>query len=440
MQRPGSASRLEAAPTGVPQLPESPGGHAALAARLRQRARRLGFAAIGWLQARRLHRLQQLLQALGEQGRYPAFCEKDPALRCDPERWLAGARTIIVAALPYQPPLPVAGDRPMSARGCSGGPSVRLAAYALTPDYHRQLARRLAALARWLARAGGLDPERDFRIFVDTGPPVERELLRLCGAGWVGKNTCAYVPGAGSWVLLGVVVTTLELPDAVVPDAAPPTPPDACRDCDRCVRACPVDALAPYRLDPGACIAQATQLRGPLPDNQRAALGGWVFGCDICQVVCPENWPERAPLAYFGPGRLRPLGGLSPRMPLAAILQLDGPSFQRQFGPTAASWRGKNVLQRNAAYAARRWVRHDAEGQELAARLANLAREHPSPTVRDACGWALGTQPQAGPNVPDGPIRDGPPTGSLPHPRRPAPCRTPPCAGPSPPAAGRPDH
>lgn len=270
---------------------------------------------------------------------------------------------------------------------------MRLAAYALAPDYHRQLEHRLAVLARWLARAGGLDPKRDFRIFVDTGPPVERELLRLCGAGWVGKNTCAYVPGAGSWVLLGVVVTTLELPDAVLPDTAPPAPPDACRDCDRCVRACPVGALTPYRLDPGACIAQATQLRGPLPDNQRAALGGWVFGCDICQVVCPENSPERAPLAYWGHGRLRPLGGLSARMPLLAILQLDGRSFQRQFGPTAASWRGKNVLQRNAAYAARRWVRHDPEGQELAARLASLAREHPSPAVRDACCWALVARP-----------------------------------------------
>lgn len=376
---------LGADPSAGPSAPPPDG--TALAAALRRQARRLGFAAVGWVQARRLEFLERWLHARHEQGCYPAFCERDPALRADPERWLAGARTVIVAALPYQPPASASG------RGRPIGPSATLAAYALPPDYHREMRRRLGVLVGWLARRFHVDRDREFRILVDTGPPVERELLRLSGAGWIGKNTCAFVPGAGSWVTLGTVVTTLELPGAAIPDPGPPAPAEACLGCDRCLRACPTGALRPYEMDPRACIAEWTQLRGPLPEPQRERLGSWVFGCDICQAVCPHNRPDRAPLAYFSPGRLRPSGALKCRMPLTQLLDLDTPAFERDFGPCAASWRGKNVLQRNAAYVARRWLTRGHEPPGLASRLQRLAREHPSPVVRDASRWALEGRP-----------------------------------------------
>ena len=399
-------------------------------ARLRRHARRLGLAALGFVEAGPLTYLREELERRLAEGSYPAFCERDPALRTDPQRWLRGARSLWVAAWPYQPPhQPSVGDghlRPSPGPSRSAPlpdrPFGRMAAYAVCPDYHLGLRRRLETLVRWAARRTARDPARDFRIMVDTGPAVERELLRLSGAGFIGKNTCAYVPGAGSWVVLGVVVSTLPVPPdrGAADPAAPPVPADACADCTRCIDACPAQALSPYRLDPTRCISQLTQWRGSLEEQQRLNLGPWLFGCDVCQMVCPYNTPEQAPLAYRSPGRLRPAPGLSTRVSLLELLLMDNPAFAARIGPTAAAWRGKNVLQRNAAYAAARALaraarrshsgasdpdRADARApappdapphtgpgarnDPLAAALEQLAQSHPSPAVREACGWAL---------------------------------------------------
>ena len=426
-------------------------------AHLRRQARRLGLAALGIVEARPLPRLRQELQRRLVEGSYPAFCERDPALRTDPRRWLAGARSLWVAAWPYQPPVPC--DPPGPPR-----PFGRMAAYAVCPDYHVGLRRRLRVLVLWAARRTGRDPARDFRIMVDTGPAVERELLRLSGAGFIGKNTCAFVPGAGSWVVLGVVVSTLPVPpdpgtagpEGVAPDA-PFAPADACADCTRCIDACPTGALSPYRLDPSRCISQLTQLRGSLDEGQRLALGPWLFGCDVCQLVCPYNTPERAPLAYRSPARLRPAPGLGTRISLLELLAMDNRAFAERLGRTAAAWRGKNVLQRNAACVAARALGRtaaahrgraapgltDADGRSvpladppagprpgaaaaadalaLAAALERLAESHPSPGVREACRWALSRR-------------------RCHRPRRRNPSRTRPSGGPSPPDAASPDR
>lgn len=412
--RPGGgapACAPQSAPTQPPYQPQE------LKADLRRLARRLGLAALGFVEARRWVRLQEELARRVQEGTYPAFCERDPALRCDPQQWLPGARSLWVAAWPYQPPRPA----PQPA----GAPQGRLAAYAICPDYHRGLRRRLEVLVRWAARRCALRPEAHFRVLVDTGPPVERELLRLSGAGVVGKNTCAFVPQAGSWVVLGVVVSTLALPadpEAAEPEM-PPQEPAMCLNCRRCLDACPTGALQPYRIDPARCISHLTQLRGPLPEDQRLSLRGWVFGCDLCQLACPHNGPEQAPLAFHHPRRLRPAPDLSTRAGLAWLLGLSGEEFTRLFGPTAAAWRGRSVLQRNAAYAAAEALRRAGPGSypELRAALAYQAENHPSPVVREACRWALNPPPR--PN------------------RRPLrPSRTPPCAGPSLPGGGTPDR
>lgn len=425
---------------------------------LRRQALRLGLATVGFVAARPLTALRLELQRRLAEGSYPAFCERDADLRSDPQRWLPGARSLWVAAWPYQPPLPREPLPPRSTLPPGTLPPAnpppghhpppqrpfgRMAAYAVCPDYHVGLRRRLEVLVRWAARRTGCDPDRDFRILVDTGPPVEREPLRLSGAGFIGKNTCAFVPGAGSWVLLGVVASTLPVPpdpSAADPDA-PFAPADACAGCTRCIDACPTGALSPYRLDPTRCISQLTQLRGSLDETQRLALGSWVFGCDVCQLVCPYNGPEQAPLAYAGAGRLRPAPGLSTRIGLLELLAMDTPAFDARLGATAAAWRGKNVLQRNAAYAAARALARSAAGGDprrprpaealpakvqppadpLPAALQQLAESHPSPRVREACAWAL-NRPRSS------------------RPRRLRPCRTRPSAAPSPPGAASPDR
>ncbi|HEY8497661.1 MAG TPA: QueG-associated DUF1730 domain-containing protein [Limnochordales bacterium] len=425
-----------------------PGQPSRFVERLGAAASRLGAVAMGVVAARPFVDLRAQLEACLEAGRYPRFCETDPVRRTEPERWLPGCRSLWVAAFAYPAPGAAA-----PARGPGSGPWGRIAAYALPDDYHRELHRRLRWLVRWAARAAGL-PRSAFRIFVDTGPPVERDLWRRSGAGWIGKNTCAYAPGAGSWIVLGVVASRLDLPEGPLPlpapDGLPPLPPvpaDPCAGCDRCITACPTGALAPYRMDPARCIAQRSQQRGALPEEQRAGLGRWLFGCDLCQLACPYNAPDRAPLAFRPDGALRPAAGAAPWIPLRSVLEMEGPAFRAGLGRGAASWRGLALLQRNAAYIAGVILRRRAaapQGPEAAAArataaaptgtseppaprwdslrqtLRRLAASHPSPVVREACAWAL---------------QSPPPPGDRP---RPSPCRTRPSAATSPPGCAIP--
>ncbi|MHB1938121.1 MAG: tRNA epoxyqueuosine(34) reductase QueG [Acidobacteriaceae bacterium] len=163
-------------------------------------------------------------------------------------------------------------------------------------DYHLAIRARLEQLCHDLKQR-----VRDFeaRCFVDTGPLVERVYAKYAGMGWQGKNTCMIHESLGSWFFLGVIVTSLELPRE---EWAQPMP-DRCGSCTRCIDACPTEALAPYRMDASRCIAYLTiEKRGPIPEDLAAKVGRNVFGCDICQEVCPWNrrapvtdWPELQP-------------------------------------------------------------------------------------------------------------------------------------------------
>ncbi|WRP15337.1 QueG-associated DUF1730 domain-containing protein [Geochorda subterranea] len=413
--------------------------------RLGRAARGIGAVALGIVAARPFDELRALLVQRQQDGTYPLFCQRDVVSRTDPERWLPGCRSVWVAAFAYAPPGAITSRR----RPDQQGPRGRLAAYALPEEYHRHLHRRLRWLARWAARHSGRR-RADFRVFVDTGPPVERDLWRRAGAGWIGKNTCAYAPGAGSWIVLGVVATRLPLPEGAVPlpwerdlGTAPPVPVDPCRECDRCIRACPTGALAPYRMQPERCIAQLSQRRGALSEAERASLVHWLFGCDLCQMACPYNQEAQAPLAFGAGAALRPVRGTSPEVPLVDILTMEPPAFRAGLGRGAVAWRGLSHLQRNAAYAAGVRLRRHAAARPASERasgtgagerstyralveaLARLAASHPSPLVREASAWALA--------APRPPARWAD--------RRAASlCRTRPSAATSPPASARPDR
>jgi epoxyqueuosine reductase len=251
------------------------------------------------------------------------------------------ARSVIVCAANYNPGAPKSID-PASPE------SAWIARYACTSqaqtgaptDYHDILLARLKNLDHTLQQNLGPFPSR---CYVDTGPVVERLYARFAGIGWVGKNTCIIDQHLGSWLFLGVIITALELP---VPTME--LPQDRCGTCTRCIDACPTDALtAPYQMDASRCISYLTiEKRGPIPEPLRAQMGRQVFGCDICQDVCP--WNRRAPLTQDAALNVR-AELVNPA--LAWLAELDQDTFRRWFRHSPVQRAKLSGLLRNVAIA-----------------------------------------------------------------------------------------
>ena len=193
------------------------------------------------------------------------------------------ARSVVVCAINYNSDHPYSIESLNPSRGW-------ISRYAWSrEDYHDAVLGRLKQVEAALHHAlPGKEPELITRSYVDTGPIVERVFAKYAGVGWIGKNTCIINQEIGSWLFLGVILMSLEL----TPDVPAP---DRCGTCTRCIEACPTDAiLAPYQLDSTRCISYLTiEKRGSIPDELRAGIGRHVFGCDICQDVCP--WNRKAP-------------------------------------------------------------------------------------------------------------------------------------------------
>jgi epoxyqueuosine reductase len=191
------------------------------------------------------------------------------------------ARSVVVCALNYNTEQPYSTQARESNRGW-------ISRYAWgQQDYHDSVMRRLRRVEVAIRDASGMS-DLVTRSYVDTGPIVERVIAKYAGIGWIGKNTCIISQKLGSWLFLGVILTSLDL------DPGLPAP-DRCGSCTRCIDACPTDALvAPYQMDSNKCISYLTiEKRGALPEELRAGIGRHIFGCDICQDVCP--WNRKAP-------------------------------------------------------------------------------------------------------------------------------------------------
>jgi epoxyqueuosine reductase len=208
--------------------------------------------------------------------------------RADVRHVLPGARSVIVTATLYNTDRPYSSDM---------APDVaRISRYAWGDDYHDVLKARLEGLLAWMrAQSSGTF---DARAYVDTGPVQERVYAQYAGLGWIGKNTCLINPEIGSWLFLGEIITTLELE----PDTQGL---EQCGSCTRCLEACPTGALVePGVLDSTRCLSYLTiEHRGDVPTEYHAAIGAHVYGCDICQEVCPYNQP--APTSDAGPWQPR---------------------------------------------------------------------------------------------------------------------------------------
>jgi epoxyqueuosine reductase len=367
-----------------------------------------------------------------EQGRGGEMNYLRNPKRHDPRQVLPSAQSVVCVGLVYNSPVPYSTDLhsvptlpslngqqrseelPSPAknegRNSSQGRDATawISRYGWGRDYHKVMKRKLEALRRSIeALATGVET----RVYVDTGPIVERAFARFSGIGWMGKNTCLINEGSGSWFFLGVVLTSLALrPD--IPAF------DRCGSCRRCIEACPTGALdQPYGMDASRCIAYLTiELKGSIPAELRAAMGVNVFGCDICQDVCPWNRPQRRPqvarpaaevesaaagpkrprnaahtsIAEFLPKRIQAGSGQDEdatefslfNPPLARLLGMTEDEFELNFSNTPIRRPKYRGFIRNACVAAA-----NSGKRELLAVIEKLT-SHRDPVIREHARWA----------------------------------------------------
>jgi epoxyqueuosine reductase len=337
--------------------------------RVVERAHALGFDAVGIARAD---------VPLGlEHDRYAAFVaggmhgdmgylaeDVDARRRLDGDAILPGAKSVIVAARSYaRSPSAEAEDPPVARL---------IARYARGRDYHNHLRKKLRLLAKFVRTLG---PEVRARPLSDVEPVLERAWAARAGLGFVGKNGLIIVPGGGSFVLLGEVVTTLDLP-ADTPLA------ERCGSCTRCLDACPTAAFqAPFVLDPRKCVAYLTiEARSPPPRELDPLMGDHLFGCDDCQTVCPFNKTQApsaertrayAPHARWG------------EVDVGTVAALDDRAFEELTAASPVRRATRAVLTRNALRIATRWAKSDdGEARERGVQALRKARGSPDPGIR----------------------------------------------------------
>jgi epoxyqueuosine reductase len=341
---------------------------------VKQRALEVGFDLCGIAPAGDVEALTRLPQWLaGGYGGRMTYLNRTARVRADVRRWLPSARSVVVVAALYNTDRPHHVEMADPARA-------RIARYAWGDDYHDLMGRRLDDLARWMRDAAG--PGFDARWCVDDGPVQEKVYAARAGIGWIGKNTCVINSGVGSWILLGALVSNV----ALEPDAQAV---DQCGSCRLCVDACPAGAFVePYLLDARRCLSYLTiEIRGGIPAGQRPGLGAHIFGCDICQDVCPYN--AMAPVVREA--CWQPKGPLQEAR-LETLWAMDDAALERTIEGTALRRAGVRGLRRNLAVAI------GNAGQPLASILgaarvpgASAAGERPSlddPMVTEHIEWA----------------------------------------------------
>ncbi len=354
-------------------------------ARIVELARAAGFDLCGIAPAAEFPELAHLNEWL-ERGYAGEMRYLHDPRRRSPELAMEGARSVIVCALNYNTALPYSTESPALA-GAQAGPRGWISRYAWGDDYHHVLGEKLETL---IAQMRGEFPQPfAARAYVDTGPIVERVAAKSAGLGWLAKNTCLINQELGSWLFLGVIVTTLEL--AAPPGAAEAPAPDLCGNCSLCIDACPTGAIVePYVLDARRCISYLTiELRGAIPRELREPMGRHVFGCDICQDVCP--WNRRAlatGLANFQPRQGGAHTLFSPD--LDWLISLSEEEFRAMFRGSPVKrtkWRG---LLRNACVAIANSGLRPGEPRhaEICVRLSELAASGDA-NLAEHAQWAL---------------------------------------------------
>ncbi len=367
---------------------------------IKEYAYALGFDLVRITSAEAFPEAERIIQeriAQGLMDGLPWFTVERASVSCHPDALLPGACSIIALAMFYlaeQPDEP--GDNI---------PRGRISRYAWGDDYHEVIKPKLQQLAAWLHEYAGEETLTvETRLFVDTGRMVDRAVAQRAGLGWYGKNTNILTHGWGSWVFLAEIVTNIPL---VAGDGATASPYDApsrasCGKCDICLRACPTGALpAPYVLDNTRCISYLTiELRGSIPLELRPLMGNLIFGCDICQQVCPVNIVAERRLGLRHDGKtasassqlvqLRPRAefrsraGTGSNPELIPLLALTEEEFRERFRHSPIRRTKRRGLLRNVCVA----LGNSGDPQAVPALLGAL--RDAEPLVRGHAAWALG--------------------------------------------------
>jgi epoxyqueuosine reductase len=352
-----------------------------------ERAKALGFDLCGVVRPEKFPELSKFEEWLerGYAGEMKYL--RDPR-RTEPVQVMQDLRSVIVCALNYNTAYPYSTNEAAEAKRGDGAPRGWVSRYAWGDDYHEVMWGKLNALVEAL-REKFYEPFTA-RAYADTGPVDERVFAKYAGLGWLGKNTLLLNKAHGSWLFLGVIFTTLELAPSV--SAADTPPPDLCGSCRRCLDACPTGALIePYVMDARRCIAYLTiELRGSIPEEFREAIGWQVYGCDICQDVCPYN--RKAPVT--ADREFQPRGEnteRSLRLPnLEWLVEMDEEEFRAVFKGSSmkrTKWAG---LIRNVCIAlGNAGDRLEGEERERIKKVLTLRAKSEISSIAESAEWAL---------------------------------------------------
>jgi epoxyqueuosine reductase len=347
---------------------------------VRERALELGFDLVGFAPAGPTPGADHFLDWLvaGHHGEMRYLARDDAAYkRFDPRRILAAARTVIVVGVSYETlavPYDILQD---PSRG-------RIARYAWGADYHNVITPLLRTFGEWVAK--------ESRAYVDTGPVLERAWAERCGLGFIGKNTCLIHRKRGSYLFLGAVLVAEEIHDFRLTSGDSEQSKIAnrkskigCAGCTRCLTACPTDAFPqPGVLDARRCISYLTiELKGSIPLPLRALMGNWIFGCDVCQDVCPYVRRYSHPTMTRLGQSFYPLDVDRAAPKLLDVLQMDRAAFNARFKGTAVMRTKRLGLLRNTCVAAGNW------GSQEALPMLRRLLDDEEPLVRDHAEWAI---------------------------------------------------
>jgi len=335
---------------------------------VKRRAKDLGFCAVGVTSAAPFRDAEEAATARTRAGLMDGltwWSERRARASGDPRRASPNARSVIALAFPH----PRADEQPPEQDADAGGPRGRIAAYALGDDYHDVLNQRMTPLVEMLREHG-----HTARTYVDHGWMLDRAAAARAGIGWLGKNTNLLVPGVGSYVLLAEIVTSAEL------NVDEPLT-KSCGSCDACLRVCPTGALiAPGVLDNRRCISFWTiEHRGVIPLEIRPLIGDWIFGCDLCQEVCPINAHPRDMPTVANVGL-----AIEARPQLEGLLLLDENAFRDRFRGTAVWRTRRSGLLRNVCVAL------GNIGNRSSVTALSGALSDREALVRGHAAWALG--------------------------------------------------
>lgn len=288
--------------------------------------KKIGIDIIGFTDSSVLD-VKDLIISRRKAGKSTEFEEEDIEKRVNPKLTMESVRSIIVIGLSYNTGFKAKKDYPLSG-------NISMSSWGI--DYHRVLRDKMESLIMEMKK----EIEFEYKAFVDTGPLVDRELARRAGIGFFGKNCSIINKEYGSFIFLGYILTDIDLKSDM------PVNED-CGSCQLCLKACPTGALeSPYNLNARKCISYLTQTKEEIPRQLRQKMGTSIYGCDICQRVCPKNKDiKHSSHKEFIPSIT---GGT---MDLERLLVISNRDFKRQYGHMAGSWRGKNILKRNAIIA-----------------------------------------------------------------------------------------